>query len=440
MLSSSVRGLLFFFVSLLQLLLGKAGRSLCFLVAAGFLSVVLTACAGGGGSGSGDGSPRGFEVDLTFAPTENGFRIANQSDFGDFTSLNITATSGNISISEVVSITEFSGDGYNFTGLADRDWKFEIRGISDGDEQEVNIVFVWNENRIDHGNNGIRSGMDTDGDRRADSVDTDDDNDGINDESDLCPAGRTGWTSNDSNDNDGDGCRDRDEDDDDDNDKVLDSMDTGTVDGRECRLHEDCDDDGINDEPDQCPTSVISWMSDSSNDNDGDGCRDSDEDNDDDNDRVLDSMDTGTVGGRECRLHEDCDNDGVRDGDEAAGCALDTDCDSDTFMDGTDIDDDGNGLIEIATADALNAVRYALSGNGRKLSETATLNTTGCGRNVGDACSGYELVADISLAAYANADGGKGWQPLVMIRVLPRDVKEMLLKGSLKAMVGRLVI
>ena len=33
-------------------------------------------------------------------------------------------------------------------------------------------------------------------------------------------------------------------------------------------------------------------------------------------------------------------------------------------------------------------------------------------RNAGDSCSGYELVANISLAAYADADGGKGWQPL----------------------------
>ncbi len=398
--------------SSLQLLLGKAGRFLFFLVAAGFLSAVLTACAGGDGS-SGSGTPPSEDgVHLTFAPIENGFRIANQSSFGDFTSLNITATSGGESIWEVVSITEFSGGSYEFTGLADRDWKFAIIGISDGGEQEVNIVFVWNENRIDHGDNGIRSGNNTDGDSRADSVDTDDDNDGINDEPDRCPTGEINWTSNPSNDNDRDGCRDSDEDDDDDNDNLLDSMDTGTVNGRECRLYEDCDDDGVNDDSDQCRTSMISWTSNPSNDNDGDGCRDADEDDDDDNDRVLDSMDTGTVGGRECRLHEDCDNDGVRDGDEAAGCALDTDCDNDSFMDGTDIDDDGNGLIEIATADALNAVRYALNGNGRKLSETATLNTTGCGRNVGDACSGYELVADISLVAYANADGGKGWQPL----------------------------
>ncbi len=402
--------------SSLQLLLGKAGRFLFFLVAAGFLSAVLTACAGGDGS-SGSGTPPSEDgVHLTFAPIENGFRIANQSSFGDFTSLNITATSGNLSISRAVPIAAFSGNGYEFTGLADRDWKFAIIGISDGGEQEVNIVFVWQDNRQDHASGGIRSGNNTDGDSRADSVDTDDDNDGINDEPDRCPTGEINWTSNPSNDNDRDGCRDSDEDDDDDNDNLLDSMDTGTVNGRECRLYEDCDDDGVNDDSDQCRTSMISWTSNPSNDNDGDGCRDTDEDNDDDNDRLDDDHEREqlSVGGRSCSLLADCDGDSVRDINEvAANCVIEADCDSDTFMDGTDIDDDGDGLIEIATAAHLDAVRHQLDSTGRKLSASATLNQTGCGDGVDiTSCSGYELVADISLAAYANADGGKGWQPL----------------------------
>ena len=82
-------------------------------------------------------------------------------------------------------------------------------------------------------------------------------------------------------------------------------------------------------------------------------------------------------------------------------------------MDGADIDDDGDGLIEIRTAAQLDAVRYALNGDGRKLSASAELDDTGCGGAGGiTSCSGYELVADISLAAYANNEGGKGWQPL----------------------------
>ncbi len=91
----------------------------------------------------------------------------------------------------------------------------------------------------------------------------------------------------------------------------------------------------------------------------------------------------------------------------------DEDCDDDGHNDDVDIDDDGDGLIEIRTAEELDSVRYALRGNGQRSSADAALDTTGCGN--GDTitfCSGYELDANISLATYANADSGKGWQPL----------------------------
>ncbi len=89
------------------------------------------------------------------------------------------------------------------------------------------------------------------------------------------------------------------------------------------------------------------------------------------------------------------------------------DGDRDGELNHVDIDDDGDGLIEIATAEELNAVRYALNGNGSRLSQDEELNTTGCGDgNSIISCSGYELVANISLAAYANANNGTGWQPL----------------------------
>ncbi len=450
-------------------LLSSLGRFPLFLVAAGFLLVVLIACAGGGGGGSsgggngpGNGGQGAFEVKLTFAPISGGFRIANRSGFGNFVSLNITATaSGSRSVSEPnIDIAEFVDNSYyDFTVPADLDWKFQIIGIlSGGGEREVDIDFVWDENEADHNDNGgIRSGANHDGDARADSEDTDDDNDGVNDDHpDECPKGVTNWESNAGNDNDGDGCRDSDEDEDDDNDNVLDSMDTGTVGGRECRLHEDCDDDGVNDGSDQCRTSVLSWTSTSSSDNDGDGCRDSDEDDDDDNDGLddvdepagcelnsdcdNDGLDDGDevagcvqepdcdrdgLGDNDpieqminsnnvtCSLLADCDSDGLEDGDEIAGCVLEADCDSDGTMDGEDIDADGDGLIEIANAAELNAVRYALNGRGRKLSADGSLDSTGCGGAGGStSCAGYELVANISLASYANADNGKGWQPL----------------------------
>ncbi len=87
-----------------------------------------------------------------------------------------------------------------------------------------------------------------------------------------------------------------------------------------------------------------------------------------------------------------------------------SDCDGDNVMDEADVDDDGDGLIEIRTAAQLDAVRYALDGSGRRLLASAEFDDTGCGGDSGiTSCSGYELVADISLTAY---DDGKGWQPL----------------------------
>ena len=370
---------------------------LFFLIGAGLL--VLTACGGGGGgngsggSGGSDnppgdpgtggngggGSPSALEVDLTFAPIEGGFRIGNQSDFGDMVSLSITATSeGEPAVAKpAIDITEFTDDSYNFTGLNDQSvWKFQITGtLDDGGQRAVAIVFVWDENEEDHKGGGIRAGINRDGDGRANSVDEDDDNDGVGDSSDDCSIGETGWMSNPSTDNDGDGCRDdRDEDPDDDNDNILDSMDTGMVGQRECRLYVDCDNDGLSDD---------------------------------------DARERQSVGGMNCWELVDCDKDGVNDEVEAAGCVIKTNCDNDGAGDSADIDDDGDGLIEIWTAAQLNSVRYVLNGEGRRTSPGGTLINTGCGGASGiTACNGYELVADISLATFANADGGKGWQPL----------------------------
>ena len=53
--------------------------------------------------------------------------------------------------------------------------------------------------------------------------DGDGDNDGVDDNSDQCPFGATGWLSDAVTDNDGDGCRDTVEDTDDDNDGVNDN-------------------------------------------------------------------------------------------------------------------------------------------------------------------------------------------------------------------------
>ena len=84
--------------------------------------------------------------------------------------------------------------------------------------------------------------------------------------------------------------------------------------------------------------------------------------------------------------------------------------DGDDIPDELDVDDDGDGLIEIATADELNNVRYVLDGSGYMVNATAPKDTTGC---PSEGCSGYELTADIDLTPYGRTHrNGFGWVPL----------------------------
>ena len=363
---------------LLPILFGKLGRVLFLLVGASFLLVVLTACAGGGGSGSGSSSSPGSDPGsgstseedregFTFAPIEDGVQISGQSlDLSDFVSLNITATnvnSGNVTHANI-SIAEFIAGGYNFTGLDDQsNYTFVIEGIllSDGSRQEVRIDFIWPENEEDLGAGGlgIRPGFNTDGDGRADSVDLDDDNDGLADNHTR---------------------------------EMLTNETSGTL----CSLLRDCDDDGIGDADEVASQCVVK------SDCDDDDLLDTDE-----RERLINSNDVS------CTLLPDCDKDGIDDKYEEAECVIDPDCDGDNTLDGMDIDRDGDGLIELATAEELDRVRYALDGTGRR-AMGEMLNTSGCvGGDGNNSCSGYELIADIELAAYiTDTYGTNGWQPL----------------------------
>lgn len=141
----------------------------------------------------------------------------------------------------------------------------------------------------------------TDGDSQGDACDSDDDNDGITDNSpDDCPrGGQANWASTqdfddpaNSSDWDRDGCQDSSED-------------------------SDMDNDGISNDVDSCPRSAYqpprpTWQSDSITDVDGDGCRDADEDSDDDGDGFDDvSDDCPTTVGTSTLGEEGClDSDG----------------------------------------------------------------------------------------------------------------------------------
>ena len=76
------------------------------------------------------------------------------------------------------------------------------------------------------------------------------------------------------------------------------------------------------------------------------------------------------------------------------------DIDNDGVQNDEDLDDDGDGLIEIRMADMFNNMRYVLNGTGYS-DGGVSINATGCG---GD-CKGYELMGDIDLS-------GSNWMPI----------------------------
>ena len=112
----------------------------------------------------------------------------------------------------------------------------------------------------------------------------------------------------------------------------------------------------------------------------------------------------------------DTDNDGITN-----------DIDDDDNNDGiVDADANSNGLIEVASWDELDAIRYSLDGVGQKLTAESGLDKSGCPQIIVDGllqerCQGYELFADLDFDT--NGDGvldsndtywnaGEGWQPI----------------------------
>ncbi len=105
---------------------------------------------------------------------------------------------------------------------------------------------------------------------------------------------------------------------------------------------------------------------------------------------------------------------GGNGGDNGGRISSGADSDGDGVSDELDVDDDGDGFIEIATPMELDAVRYQLNATGQRLSEDGDLNQAGCGD--GDSitsCNGYELVRDIDITRYIRDNYEmEGWQPL----------------------------
>nr|AIF13439.1 RCC1 domain-containing protein [uncultured marine group II/III euryarchaeote KM3_62_D04] len=130
--------------------------------------------------------------------------------------------------------------------------------------------------------------------------------------------------------------------------------------GRHIALSEaDSDDDGIWNLLDNCPTSSITWTSNTTSDYDQDGCRDVDEDDDDNGDGVTDTDFDGDGYGD--IIDDDDDDDGVTDPDvDGDGYGDDIDFDFDGYdnidddfpHDSTEWDDyDGDGIGNNADTD-----------------------------------------------------------------------------------------
>ena len=74
--------------------------------------------------------------------------------------------------------------------------------------------------------------------------------------------------------------------------------------------------------------------------------------------------------------------------------------------DASDIDRDGDGLIEICSPVGLDAIRYQLDGSGYKADADAPIIMDGCNYNNTGRCRGYELGQDLDLVSEMN------WQPI----------------------------
>ena len=72
-----------------------------------------------------------------------------------------------------------------------------------------------------------------------------------------------------------------------------------------------------------------------------------------------------------------------------------------------DADSDGDGLIEIYTAEMLDNMHHDLAGTSYKISTSDAGNTDGCPAvaNGSGGCNGYELTANIDLLSLLDANG-----------------------------------
>ncbi len=208
----------------------------------------LTSCAGGDDSSSRTIRTPGLpNFVLEFSPYDGGTYVywSNRNTSATLESLNITSINITAigydsdgdeqvretvildSVAEIQQLTRVDADGnrgYDFTGLRSGlqyEFKLEIT-IEDGSPRSIGITPA-EANKADYAEDErIGIGEDTDGDKIADFVDGDDDNDGLNDDKDSClNSANSTFVSTSANDRDSDGCEDEVEDIDDDGDGLI---------------------------------------------------------------------------------------------------------------------------------------------------------------------------------------------------------------------------
>ena len=253
----------------------------------------------------------------------------------------------------------------------------------------------------------------TDGDAQGDACDSDDDNDGITDNSpDDCPrGGAANWGSTqnfddpaNSTDWDRDGCKDDVED-------------------------NDMDNDGVDNDEDLCPRSGYqpprpTWVSDEVTDVDGDGCRDADEDTDDDGDGFEDvSDDCPTIVGNSTLGEEGClDEDGDGWSNNFDDCPNQF---GNSTLGGKNAcpDLDGDGWADVDDAFAEDSTQWAdADGDGYgdntagttpddcpTVTGTSTLDRLGCLDSDGDGYSDPDGMWDAESGADAFVDDPTQW-------------------------------
>ncbi len=160
----------------------------------------------------------------------------------------------------------------------------------------------------------------------------------------------------------------------------------------------DDDSDGIFNADDNCPTVANADQTNTDDDGLGNAC-----DADDDNDGTADASDNCPIVANADQANAD---------DDELGNACDADDDNDGTADATDVDDDNDGLIEIATAAELDNIRHDLAGasyddeaddgtgNKGDITGAPTAMTENCKTATSRSVylCGYELVDDIDFS------------------------------------------